>query len=309
MAGSILKPSDVHQNAALTNLAVKYKNLAFVAEKVFPVINVKKESDKYYIFSQEELIDLDSLRAVGTEAREVEWGTSTGTYTAEEYALKYLVPDRIVANSDNAIRPFVTTTEKLTKWLQLGWERRVQTLAQNTANATSSATPTPKWDGTSPDIEANVDTAKNAVRKAAGILPSCILMNYDVKDYLKRDSTVRNLIRYTVPGDTLLRNGDLPPVLWNLEVIVAGAIYNTARQGQTQSLSDIWNDNVIVFYRENSAALDSLSLGYTFRVSNFKVRQYREEKRKGNFVEAEMLQDEKVVATACSYLITDTIQS
>ena len=46
----------VHISAPLTNLAIKYKNLALVGEKVLPIVPVVKESDKYYVFRKEEMI-------------------------------------------------------------------------------------------------------------------------------------------------------------------------------------------------------------------------------------------------------------
>lgn len=302
-----LTPGAVHTNQALTNLAIAYKNQAFVADRVFPIVRVVKEADTYYIFGKEELIDLNMLRAAGAEAKEVAWNVSTATYNAEEYALRKLVPDRIVNNSDVAIRPMITTTNKLVKWLNLAYEKRVQALAQDSAQCTSNATPSPHWNAASPDIEKDVDTAKSTVRKACGIDPNCILLSATVKDFVKRDSTVRNLIRYTVPAYDLVKNGDLPPVLWNLETIVAGAIQNTAKEGQTESLADIWNDSVAVFYRENTPSLDALTWGYTFRVADLSVSSYRWETRKGTYVEASMIQDEKVVATACAYLIGNTL--
>ena len=296
----------VHVSAPLTNLAIKYKNLALVGERILPVVPVIKEADKYYIFGQEELRDDSSLpRAAGAEAREIDWDVTSATYTAEEYALRHLVPDRIVANADVAVRPKISATYKLTQKILLGRERAVATLVQNTGSVGSSAVPTIKWDGTSPDIEKDIDTAKDAVRIAAGIEPTSIVLPYKTMLAVKRDSTVRNLIRYTVPGDTLLRNGDLPPVLWNLEVIIAGAIRNTATEGQSASLGDVWADHVLVFYKEASPSLDSLSLGYIFRVGSFIAKTYRVEIRDGEMIQVGVIQDEKIVATACGYLILD----
>ena len=299
--------SSVHVSAPLTNLAIRYKNLALVGERILPVVPVVKEADKYYVFSQEELVVENSKRAAGAEAREIDWDVTTATYSAEEYSLRHLVPDRIVANADNPVRPKITATYKLTQKILLEAEKRVADLVQNTGSVTSSAAVSVKWDGTSPDIEKDVDTAKDAVRIAAGIEPTSIVLPYKVQIVVKRDSTVRNLIRYTVPGDVLLRSGDLPPVLWNLEVISAGAIRNTANIGQTQSLSDIWADHVLVFYKEATPSLDALSLGYIFRVGTFVVKTYRVDTRAGDMIEVSCIQDEKSVATACGYLILDTL--
>ena len=297
----------VHVSQALTNIAIKFKNMALVGEMIFPVVRVAKESDKYYVFRKEELVLEDAIRAAGAEAKEISWDVDTQTYTAEEYALKHLVPDRIVNNADIPVRPKITATQKLTQKLALGAERRVQQIVQDTAQVTSAATPAIKWDGTSPTIEANVDTAKNQVRINAGTEPTSILIPYSVAQVVKRDSTVRDLIRYTTPNKELLRNGDLPPVLWNLEVIVAGAIRNSANEGQTATLVDIWGDNVLVFYKEANPSLDALSYGYIFRVGDTVVKTYREEPRNGEMIEVSQIQDEVVVAEDAGYLITDVL--
>ena len=302
-------PSSVHVNAALTNVAIKYKNMAYVAERIFPVVNVVKESDVYYVFRKEGLVTEDALRAAGAEAREIEWDVDQATYTAQEYALRHLVTDRVMNNADTAIRPKITATQKLTDKLLLGWERRLALLVQNQANLVSgsAATPAIKWDGTSPTIESNIDTAKNTVRIACGTEPTSIVIPYAVMLAIKRDTTVRDLIRYTVPNGELLRNGDLPPVIWNLETIIAGTVRNSANEGATATLVDVWTDNVLVFYKEATPSLDALSLGYTFRVNQFTTKSYREEKRGGDMVEVSHIQTERVVANDAGYLITDVL--
>ncbi|MEK7112897.1 MAG: hypothetical protein AAB875_06325 [Patescibacteria group bacterium] len=299
--------SSVHVNAALTTLAIGYKNLELVGERVFPIVPVNKESDTYYVFNKEELVVEDSERAAGAEAREITWDVTTATYTAKEYALSHLVPDRVMNNADVAVRPQISSTQKLLRKILLGKEKRIANLVQNTANVGSSATPSIKWDGTSPTIEKDIDTAKDTVRIAAGVEPTSMVLPYKVKNAFKRDTTIRDLIRYQVPGDILLRNGELPPVVFNLEVIIAGAIRNTANEGATESLADIWTDNVLVFYKEPTPSLDALSLGYIFRVGNPVVSTYRVDLRKGVMIEVSELSAEKVVASACGYIISDVL--
>ena len=299
--------SSVHVNAALSNLAIVYKNLELVWDRIFPVVPVAKESDTYFVFNKEELQDEDALRAAGAEAREITWDVTTATYTAQEYALRHLISDRIINNADVAVRPQVSTTQKLMRKILLGTERRTALLCQDTRNVGSSATPSIKWDGTSPLIETDIDTAKDTVRLAAGVEPTSIMLPYKVKDVVKRDSTILNLIRYTVPGDILLRNGDLPPVLFNLETIIAGAVRNTANEGAAESLGDVWVDNSLVFYKEPNPSLEALSYGYTFRTNTPIVKTYRVDTRGGLMVEVSVIQTEKVTATSAGYLLTNLL--
>ena len=302
---------DVHVNAPLTNFALQFRNRAFISEEVFPIVPVVKESDLYYTFSREELRDVDTRRAAGALAKEVEWVPSTATYTAEEYALRHLLPDRVVNNADSPVRPRINTTAKLMKWIMLGQEKRVQAIAQNSNNSVATVAASPKWDGTSPTIEKDIDTAKDSVRNNAGVEPNRIVLAENVKDVVKRDSTLRDLIRYVINmgagNRELLQNGELPPVLFNLVLIIAGAVEDTSKIGQSSSISKIWNDNVPVFYSEQAPSLDAVSWGYQMRVQAPIVRTYRDEHRKGEWIEASIIQAEELVTSSASNLIVDVL--
>lgn len=308
-----LSVGNVHVSVPLTNISIQYKNMAYIAEKVLPVVTVAKESDKYYKIGREELqLDKATMqRAPGAPAREMTWSQATESYAANEYAVSYLLPDRVRDNADAPVKPRINTTKKLTDKLLLNQEYRVQQIAQSTAGVGTSAQPSVLWNAASGVvIENNIDTAKDTIRKACGREPTSMVMNYAVMQVAKRDSTLRNLIRYTVVGAggwELLRNGDLPPVLFNLEVIIGGAIQQTSAEGATVARGDIWSDNVLVYYKEASPALDSLSFGYVFRVGSFGTRTWRDERRKGEFIEVAHIQDEKIVASECSYIITSPL--
>lgn len=302
---------DVHVNGPLTNFALQLRNRAFIAEEVFPVIPVMKESDLYYTFTREELRDVDSRRAAGALAKEVEWVPSTATYTAEEYAMRHLLPDRLVNNADAPVRPRMTTTAKLMKWIQLGQEKRVQALCQGTANSVATVAASPKWDGTSPTIEKDIDTAKDSVRNNCGVEPNAIVLAENVKDVVKRDSTLRDLIRYVINvgagNKELLMNGELPPVMFNLAIIIAGAVEDTSKLGQSSTIAKIWNDSVPVFYRELAPSLDAVTWGYQMRVQNPIVTTYRDDPRKGEWIEASILQAEELVTSSAANLIVDVL--
>ena len=46
--------SDVHVNAPLTNVSIAYvqDNNKFISSKVFPLVNVPKQSDLYFTYDQ-----------------------------------------------------------------------------------------------------------------------------------------------------------------------------------------------------------------------------------------------------------------
>ncbi len=216
-----------------------------------------------------------------------------------------LLADRIRDNADAAVRPRINTVQKLTKTIQLGYERRVQALAQATAQVGGNSTPSTKWDAaTGQDPEADIDTARTSVRQTAGVNPNTILMSETVwqslRQWLKSQAsnmTYRDWVEI----------GGYPSRIWDLNLIVAGGVYNTADEGQTESISDIWNDSVLICYTDPNPSLDTMSFMYTFRARDFRTKTWREETRDGEMIEVSVVQDEVVTASAAAYLLTDVL--
>ena len=187
----------------------------------------------------------------------------------------------------------------------------MQAVAQATGNVVATVAASPKWDGTSPTIEKDIDTAKDSVRNNAGVEPNAILLAEDVKDVVKRDSTLRDLIRYVITGGPgnreLLTNGDLPPVLFNLAVIVAGATEDTSKLGASATIAKIWLDSVPVFYREQAPSLEGLTWGYIMRVQAPIVKAWRDEEKDGEYIQAALIEAEELVTSNAANLITDVL--
>lgn len=307
-------PSEVHVDIPLSNLAIKYQNPAFVGEKILPVIPVKFESGKYYKFGKDDQRRVLSLRADKDTSKRASLTRTTETYSAQEYALHDLVSDREKRNADTQIKPEKDAVNYITQRLLLDQEFRIRDAVND--GVTAQTIPNPKWNGTSPTIEDDVDVAKKSIRQNAGILPNRIMLPADVKDVVKKDSTVRNLLRYTVArmqGEVLVRDGDLPEVLWNMRTVIAGAIYNSANEGQDASISDIWGDNVLVYFYATGVSLQQLSLGYVMRVKQgagltIMTKRWRDNPRDSNVFQVGIIEDEKIVASECGYQITDCLE-
>lgn len=304
MPAADLTTGSVHVDAPMTQLAISFGFPELVAERIFPPVPVIKESDVYYEFNKEELQEQDDLRADGTEANEMTWDVSTTPYLAEEYALRKIVTDRVRRNADPPVRPVITTTTKLKRALMIEQERRVQAIAQNAALIANTAIAT-GWNAASGQVpDKDVSAAKIAILRASGTLPNAILMSFEVSQ------TVMEFLRRTAftTFSEWLTKDQLPPVLWSLETIVAGAVRNTANPADAEVLADIWNDNVLVFYKQPAPSLDDKSLGYIIRPQNWQVINYRQESRKGTWYECSVIQDEVLVAADAGHLLTNAIQ-
>ena len=308
----------VHQNAVLTNVAIGYHPTGLIAEQVFPVIPVNKESDKFYVWNRHEPFRRENtLRADGAESNEVSFSLSTDTYQCEEYALKIGVTDRQKDNADSVLNLKISKQKRLQDKLLVDLEYRVATLLTTTGNYASTnrlaLSGTQQFNNASFNstsktdmIEARFDTAKEAVRGQIGREPNTVIVPAAVAKVIKKDSAIRDLIKYTTPS--LLVNGDLPQTLWNMSVIIPTGVYCTTDEGRaTQTLADIWGKHIVFLYVNPNPAIDDVSFGYIFRSRTWQTKEWREEEKSRDVVETGYIQDEKIVSNVAGYLLSDVI--
>lgn len=304
---------DVHVDAVLTNFSVGYHPTGFIAEQAAGLLNVKKESDKYYIWDRPSAFRVSSsgimsLRPDKTEAKVVDFGLSTSTYSAEEYALATLVSDREVKNADDVLKLRESKARRVQDLIMLEQEIRVATLLQTYTNwaSTQYAEPNPNWNESNATIEKDIDTGKEAVRSAIGSEPNTIIIPAASAKWMKRDSTIRDLIKYT--HSDLLVNGDLPRQLFNMNVVIPGSIYTSSVEGNaTQTYSDVWTDNVVMLYLPSEGTFDSAHSVKIFRSGAFQVRAWREEKKHSESIEVSVVQDEVITSDISAYVLYNVL--
>lgn len=304
---------DVHVDQVLTNFSVGYHPGGMVAEQVTGVMPVKKESDKYYVWDRPSAFRVSSsgtmsLRPDKTEAKVVDFGLDTSTYQAEEYALVALISDREKDNADDVLKLRESKARRVKDLIMLEQEIRVATLMTTTANWASghNAEPDPNWNESSPLIEKDIDTGKEKVRQAIGFEPNTIIIPAAVAKWVKRDSTIRELIKYT--QNNLLVNGDLPPTMFNMNVVIPGSIYTNSAEGASSiTYSDVWSDSVVLTYMPPGVTLDSPQGVKIFRSQRDMVRTWREEKKRSEAIEFSVVQDEVVTSSLSGYVLTNTL--
>ena len=102
-------PQAVHVDEYLTNYAINYAmEQNFLADKVFPVVNVEKQSDKYYVFDAEnenrEFSTLVKKASARTLPNMFEVTQSSDSYFAEHFWAGFDIDVFTAANEDMALR-------------------------------------------------------------------------------------------------------------------------------------------------------------------------------------------------------------
>lgn len=306
---------NVSVDMALTNLSIAYKVEWLIGDLVVPSIPVVRDSGKYFEWKKSD--DFRNfywrdLRAPGALARTIDFSTSTNTYSAEEYALNIFITDKEKQNADSVLNLEISKTNRLKQALMIAREARIAAIYTNLNNYASTNKVTLSWTsqrnnvGYTGNIVKELDEAKEAVRKQIGRRPNTIIIPEAVADVMKNHSSIIELMKYT-KGD-MLENGDLPKRIRGMNVVIAGAVANNANDWAADNISDIWWKNVILAYiNTENPTIDDISFVYSFKSQPLTVRKWRDDAKKGDYIEMEYSEDIKVVSNVAGFLIKDCI--
>ena len=306
--------SDVHVDAILSNMTVAFMQeaYAFVAGRAFPTVNVQKQTDKYFTYSQADFFrDQVQRRADGTESAGTGYSLSTATYNAEVYALHKDIGDQTRANADIPLNMDMDATRFLSQQMLIRQEVQWASDAFTTGVWGTDATPGTLWDAASSTPIADVETAKNTVLTNTGYVPNTVIMSYKVFSALVDNSDIVDRIKYTSQESV---TEELLARLFGVDrVLIMAATYNTAAEGATASYSLVGDKDVLVCYTPANPGLMVPSAGYNMVWTGVSsglgtgaaVSRYRIEERKADRIEIEAAFDFKVVSTALGYFLSN----
>lgn len=304
---------DLYLDQPLTQTVMGYRPMGMVADMVAPIVEVNKQSGSVIEWSQADLLRVeDDKRAPDTEAKRITLGVSSQTYYCNNYALKagVTLEDRFNADPVYAQNLFEGRALRLTDKLMLNWENRISLIVGSTTNVGSSASVSSIWTGAGADPMADINVAIDNVHAATGYRPNRIWYGRKAWNAFRRHSTVRNLIFGTNNGGGYPAT-DRVKDLFEMEFVHVGmAFKNTAAEGITKSLANVFPaESVLVYYAPARASIDVPSFMYTYRVvgngiPNMQVERHPYDgKRKSDEIEVGYYQDELVTSKPLSFLV------
>lgn len=269
-----------HIDRALGNISVAYMQAedAFIADKVFPIINVTKQSDVYYVYSKADMFRNEvQERGRGAESAGGNWNvTLADPYHCRKYAYHYDITEEERVNYDKPLDVDRDTTEWLaqkmllkrevdfsTKYFRTGvWGKDIQAGVTGGPKKFSDATSDPV---------AMINEQMLAMAEASGRKPNFAIMAPDVLYALKNHDAILDRIKYTQKGVITL---DLIASLFELEKIyVPWAVLNSGPQtpgygdDATPSKIDmnfLYKGKMLLGHRAKRPSLKTPSAGYIF---------------------------------------------
>lgn len=305
-----LTERDVVVDPALSNVSIRYSNDIFIADLLLPMLKVAKQTGKYFVYDKANLRIDQTTRAAGAGANEIDFGVApTGVFSTNDHALKGFVSDEVQDQADAALNPLVDEVETITEKLMLDREQNAANLLFATGNITNNTTlsGTSQWsDGDNSDPIGDIRTARISVHQNTFKLPNTLVLGKQVYDQLIEHPQVIDRIKYSQLG---VATPELLAKIFQVDKVIVGyAGSNTAKEGQTDSLSYVWGKFALVAYISPQIKLRNVTLGYTFTYSTRTAKRWRDEDREGTYVRiGNDNYQMALIAAACGYLIAGAV--
>ena len=305
------------QRPDLGTLAWEYmmEPKGFIGLDLFPIFPVANKSADYPVIPIEAFLKVpDTKRTPGGHYNRGDYKFESDTYKCSENGWETPVKDDVAELYRRYFDAEVVAVNRNVNVILRSQEIRIQAIAQNTSNFSNSAVTT-EWDTAATCTpRSDVLGAKEAMRQAAGVVPNVGACSKTVFNSLMLSAEILDAFKYTNPielGGEEVQRRLLAQYLGLDRVLVAGGQYDSAKQGQSFSLSDIWDDEYFGLYNVDSGMdLETPSLGRTFlweadSPDNVVVEQYRENQTRSEIFRVRHNTDEEIIFAGAGYLLTN----
>jgi hypothetical protein len=302
---------DLHVDQLLTNLSIKYQNPAYIADQIFPIVPVMKQSDKYVVYDQSHWFRNEArIRAPGTKSERGGWSYSEDTFFCDRFSYGVEIFDEERDNSDVQFDLDRDATEfatdKILMQREVAFASGFFTTGVWGTNRTGvasapSASQFVQWnDYANSDPLGDLSAWMDLIEASIGREPNRLVMGKQVWTKIKWHPDLIDTIKYTQRAQMTM---DLAEALFEIERILIGrAIYTTSPEGTAEasvSYSRIWGKHLLATFVPASASLRTPAAGYTFtwnRVPNsmMYIKRMRDEEREADIIEANGYYDHKL---------------
>lgn len=298
---------------------------AFIHDKAFPIVPVQKQSDRYFKYTKDFWFRTAAAkRGPGTESVGTGFHIdNTPSYFADVWAIHHDVDDDSRANADDPINVDVDATEFVSGQLLLRREKLflANYLKTGLWQGFSSGDFAPNtngagyWDSATSNPMLDVDNVKKYMMSQTGFAPNVLIITQNVYFALRNHPIVLDRIKYTQRG---LVTEDLLATLFGIEkILVSGAVFNSAQEGQTASMAFGATNQFLLCYAAPSPGLKRPSAGYIFswvgRLGNGaygnRIKKFRMEHLESDRVEGEMAFSMQVVSPDLGVLGINVLQN
>jgi len=266
---------DVHIDRALSDfsIGILQDDSAFVAGGIFPLVEVDKMSDRYYVLPPNPFARGDAKpRGANQESAGFTFELSNDNYNVEVYARHTDVDNKLLRNADDprlieesAVR-LVTDNIRLTHevaWAQRFFRRGVWGTDVTGVNTTPGAGQFRRWsDYASSDPRRDIKAAIRAVKVKGGLKPNVLALGYDVWQALQDHPTFVDRVKFT--SDANISRQIVARMLDIERIVVFEATKATNPVGAAEAYDFVFGRHAFLCYASSNPGPLSPSAGYVF---------------------------------------------
>lgn len=266
-----LSTRDVHVNTTLSNLSAQVVNKRLINKKVAPIIKVNKRSDSFFKYTRTDSFYVPNADTAPNAApNEITYGLSSDNYSVKDKALADWVAKEVMDNADTPLKPKQDAMTFLVNRLALIQEKDVAAIVFAAGNyqsaCKSTLTGNDQWsDYTNSHplraIQTGIDSIDSpATRIVMGAVTWRTFRSHpDVLKAINMNAGDAGMASVSQVSNYLSdQNGE------QVEILVGRARYNSAVEGQTATLTEIWGDYCSILAVEDSPGVKTSSFIGTF---------------------------------------------
>lgn len=262
--------SQGHVDQILSNISVAYMQQPgmFIANKVFPIVSVDKQSDLYYVYEKGDWFrDEAQKRADATESVGSGYDLGTDSYKCDVWAFHKDVGPQARANFDNGLDADRDAARFVANRLMLRQEVQWVTdyFASGIWGTTTdySALPAQQWNTYATSNPAgDIRTASLAMLQSTGYMPNTLVVGAAVDAALRGHPDIKDQFKYT--SSESVTEQMIAKYLGIDNYLVARAVKNNAEEGAADSMAFVHGKHALLVYAAPSPSLLTPSAGYTF---------------------------------------------
>lgn len=250
---------------ALSGVSNGYFNKDLIADLAFPKAQSKNYTGKIGGYNPNHMQRQDTLmkgEAVARRVNGVDYNFDA-LFEIGQYGLHDVVTKRDYADVEDPFDAESDVTDALTHLMQVDKEVSLASVIFSASIITQNSSPGTKWDNASSSILTDVALAKSTIKGSVQAIPNAAIIGYKLAESLRRSEVLMDKLGYKYNRSGELSDAELAKALSVEQLMIGTASYNSAKEGQTATIVDIWNEESCLFYvKPASAGKKQISLGY-----------------------------------------------
>lgn len=224
----------------------------YIAEIVFPELSAPGPDYQWPDLDLDQLLELpdDTLKGQDGKYREIFSKFTWRNEQIEKHGLEIRLDPDVQKRYGSWFDAEEALTMILVDRLRRAHEKAAADLVQGAALSGFDTGVSTEWStaGSSTPID-DASVARIAVMDQCGMVPDTAIMSFRVREHLNVNQQIRGYLQHTngIAAEGDITDAAIARALGVERIAVGKSRYNTADQGQTASLSDVWDDEYCTF--------------------------------------------------------------